>query len=172
MELQHLRSFLEVSSELSFTRAAKKLNYAQSSVTAQIQHLEASLGAVLFDRRGRRISLTESGQRLRPVAERIVALADLAQREVAGAADRQTGRRAERDPLGRPDAGPDLLGRPGARPALALPAQRGPVRLPAAGRSAPSVAQGSQQAPRAGSSTSQADRTRVIRSNSSRTDPR
>lgn len=158
MELQHLRSFLEVSSEMSFTRAAKKLNYAQSSVTAQIQHLEASLGAVLFDRRGRRIALTESGLRLRPVAERIVALADLAHREVAGTADRQPGR-----PAGRPaaDAAGQALGRAAVprRAGVRLPAQRGRLQL-------------TQRAPRAGSSTSQEERTRVIRSNSSRTDPR
>ncbi|MEV6210491.1 LysR family transcriptional regulator [Kitasatospora sp. NPDC051914] len=157
MELQHLRSFLEVSSEMSFTRAAKKLNYAQSSVTAQIQHLEASLGAVLFDRRGRRIALTESGLRLRPVAERIVALADLAHREVAGAADRHSGRAAE-----RPAGGGPALGRAAAARSagMRLPAQRGTLQLT------------TQRAPRAGSSTSQEERTRVIRSSSSRTDPR
>ncbi|MEW1911138.1 LysR family transcriptional regulator [Kitasatospora sp. NPDC085895] len=157
MELQHLRSFLEVSSEMSFTRAAKKLNYAQSSVTAQIQHLEASLGAVLFDRRGRRIALTESGMRLRPVAERIVALADLAHREVAGAADRPSGR-AERPAA---EAAGQALGRAAVprRAGVRLPAQRGRLQL-------------TQRAPRAGSSTSQDDLTRVIRSNSSRTEPR
>lgn len=150
MELQHLRSFLEVSSELSFTRAAKKLNYAQSSVTAQIQHLEASLGAMLFDRRGRRIALTESGLRLRPVAERIVELADLAHREVAGSGERLSGSPGE--------SGRTRVGQ-AARPGPVLPLQRRPVQLV-------------QGAPRAGSNTSQAARTRVIRSSSSRTDPR
>jgi DNA-binding transcriptional LysR family regulator len=85
MEFQHLRSFLAVSSELSFTRAAKKLHYAQSSVTAQIQQLEESLGTRLFDRNGRQVSLTEGGLRLRPVAERIIALTEFARLEVAGA---------------------------------------------------------------------------------------
>ncbi|GJF29036.1 hypothetical protein KNE206_17360 [Kitasatospora sp. NE20-6] len=172
MELQHLRSFLEVSSELSFTRAAKKLNYAQSSVTAQIQHLEASLGAVLFDRRGRRIALTESGMRLRPVAERIVALADLAHREVAGAEGRPGGPHAgrhgtrgaalERIADRRPERLPEgALGRvgPAGRPGPSLPPRRVAVQL-------------TQRAPSAGSRTSQEDLTRVMRSSSSRTEPR
>ncbi|MFJ6216781.1 LysR family transcriptional regulator [Streptomyces sp. NPDC092296] len=118
MELQHLRSFLEVSSELSFTRAARKLHYAQSSVTAQIQQLEESLGTLLFDRQGRTISLTEGGRRLQPVAERIVALADLARQEVAGAGSRPPAPRARgRRPL------PEARSLSGPPPQAVLPAR-------------------------------------------------
>lgn len=50
MESRHLFTFLVVVEVGSFTRAAQKLDYAQSSITAQIQALEAELGQPLFDR--------------------------------------------------------------------------------------------------------------------------
>lgn len=82
MNLQQLRTFREVAAELSFTRAAKKLHYAQSSVTSQIKNLEEAVGAPLFDRSGRRIALTDAGARLLPYVEKILHTAEAAQREV------------------------------------------------------------------------------------------
>lgn len=82
MNLQQLRTFCEVATELSFTRAAIKLHYAQSSITAQIRNLEEAVGARLFDRRGRRIALTDAGARLLPYAMHMLYLAEAAQREV------------------------------------------------------------------------------------------
>lgn len=76
MELRQLQTFREVAKTLSFTRTAATLNYAQSSVSAQIQTLEEELGVALFDRLGRRIVLTAAGQRLLHYADKIVALAD------------------------------------------------------------------------------------------------
>jgi DNA-binding transcriptional LysR family regulator len=83
MDVQHLRTFQSVARTLSFTRAAEALDYAQSSVTAQIQALEKSLNVRLFDRLGRRIVLTEAGQRLLEYAERILHLTDEALNAVA-----------------------------------------------------------------------------------------
>ncbi|HVA38547.1 MAG TPA: LysR family transcriptional regulator [Candidatus Dormibacteraeota bacterium] len=74
MELRNLSTFLTVAKTLSFTRAAEELNYAQSSVTAQVQTLEREIGAPLFERLGKRIVLTESGRRLVQYAERLVSL--------------------------------------------------------------------------------------------------
>jgi DNA-binding transcriptional LysR family regulator len=74
MELRHLRTFLAVADGLSFTRAAEALGYAQSSVTAQIQALEAELGTRLFERLGKRVVLTEAGHRLTAYAARLVQL--------------------------------------------------------------------------------------------------
>lgn len=72
MELKQLAIFQAVSNELNFTRAAEKLNYAQSSVTAQIQALEQELGVKLFERIGKRVHLTEAGERLQFYAEKML----------------------------------------------------------------------------------------------------
>jgi DNA-binding transcriptional LysR family regulator len=74
MELRQLHTFTAVAEQLSFTRAAEALSYAQSSVTAQIQALEAELGVPLFERLGRRVVLTEAGVRLRGYAARLIQL--------------------------------------------------------------------------------------------------
>ncbi|MFE9251316.1 LysR family transcriptional regulator [Streptomyces sp. NPDC007088] len=83
MQFQQLRAFREVAAELSFTRAARNLHYAQSTVTTQVKNLEEAVGTELFDRSRRQLVLTEAGQRLLPHAERIIELAELARREVA-----------------------------------------------------------------------------------------
>ncbi|MQA07030.1 MAG: LysR family transcriptional regulator [Pseudonocardiaceae bacterium] len=76
MDTRQLHTFLAVARGLNFTRAADTLGYAQSSVTAQIKTLEAELGAGLFDRHARRVTLTPAGERLVRYAEHIVRLAD------------------------------------------------------------------------------------------------
>lgn len=82
MDLRHLETFRTVATEQSFTRAAEVLSYAQSSVTAQIQSLEAELGVPLFERLGKRISLTTAGEQLLPYAGRIRDLVDEARASV------------------------------------------------------------------------------------------
>ena len=82
MEIRQLRTFQTVSHMLSFTRAAKRLNYAQSSISAQIQALEEELDVKLFDRLGGRILLTEAGERLLQYAGKILDLADETRAEV------------------------------------------------------------------------------------------
>ena len=83
MELRQLSTFCEVAKTLSFTRAADTLNYAQSSVSAQIQELEDEFDILLFERLGRRIVLTDAGARLLQYADKILALADEARIVVA-----------------------------------------------------------------------------------------
>jgi len=65
MELRHLAAFRTLATTLNFTQTAALLGYVQSSVSAQIQELEAELGVLLFDRLNRRVILTDEGQRLR-----------------------------------------------------------------------------------------------------------
>lgn len=76
MEIRQLETFRTVAMSLSFTQAAAQLNYAQSSVSAQIQALEDELGVQLFDRLGRRVQLTDQGRQLLVYAERILQLAE------------------------------------------------------------------------------------------------
>lgn len=71
MDLRQLKTFVAVASHLNFTRAAEELNLAQSSVSAQIRVLEQDLGVKLFDRLGRRVLLTDAGERLYGYARRM-----------------------------------------------------------------------------------------------------
>lgn len=82
LDLRELKTFRAVAIEKSFTRAANTLNYAQSSVTAQIQSLEGEVGVPLFDRLGRQIELTAAGRQLMVYADRLLDLADEARRSV------------------------------------------------------------------------------------------
>ena len=83
MELRQLKTFQTVATLLSFNRAALKLHYAQSSISAQIQVLEEELGVRLFDRLGRSIIVTEAGERLLKYAEKILDLADQTYTDIA-----------------------------------------------------------------------------------------
>ena len=63
MELRQLATFIRVAQFKSFSRAAESLGYSQSAVTVQIRQLEEELGTRLFDRMGKRIALTDTGER-------------------------------------------------------------------------------------------------------------
>ena len=88
MELRHLRYFIAVADELSFTRAAERLHTAQPSLSQQIRNLEDEVGTPLFERTRRKVELTEAGTVFLAEARLVVAQAD---RAVARA--RQVGQR-------------------------------------------------------------------------------
>ncbi|WP_084960311.1 LysR family transcriptional regulator [Thermoactinospora rubra] len=75
MDLRQLETFRKVASVGSFTRAAAELNYAQSTVTAQIKGLEAEFNVSLFQRNGRGVQITAAGRQLLPYATKILDLA-------------------------------------------------------------------------------------------------
>jgi DNA-binding transcriptional LysR family regulator len=78
--LQQLRGFCYAALTKSISKAAKKMDLSQPSVSLQIKALERELGTQLFTRRGPRIKLTHDGQRLlelaRPLVEAIDQLDD------------------------------------------------------------------------------------------------
>ena len=91
MELRHLRYFVAVAEELSFTRAAGRLHIGQPPLSHQIQMLEAEVGARLLERSKRWVRLTEAGKLFLDDARRVLSLAEQAV---------QTARRAERGEAG------------------------------------------------------------------------
>jgi DNA-binding transcriptional LysR family regulator len=62
MELRHLRYFQAVAEELSFSRAAKRLNIAQPALSRAVQQLEHSLGAAVLERSRHMVRITPAGE--------------------------------------------------------------------------------------------------------------
>jgi LysR family cyn operon transcriptional activator len=62
MELRHLRYFVAIAEQLSFTNAASKVHVTQSTLSHQIRQLEDELNCRLLDRVGKRIVMTEKGE--------------------------------------------------------------------------------------------------------------
>ncbi|MGH6859537.1 MAG: LysR substrate-binding domain-containing protein [Phyllobacterium sp.] len=92
IELRHLRYFLAIAEEMSFARAAERLNIAQPGLSQQIKILEHLLEVRLFDRSRRKLRFTLAGELFYEETRKI-----LAQFEVAT----QTVRRAARGEVGR-----------------------------------------------------------------------
>jgi DNA-binding transcriptional LysR family regulator len=85
LDLRLLRAFVAVAEELHFTRAAERLFVAQQALSRDIRRLEAEVGARLFSRSTRRVTLTADGERLLLRARSLLALNDAALRELHGA---------------------------------------------------------------------------------------
>lgn len=62
IHLRYVRYFLAVAEHQSFTRAAEALHISQPALSQHVKALEESLGVQLFDRSGRNIRLTDTGQ--------------------------------------------------------------------------------------------------------------
>jgi LysR family transcriptional regulator, hydrogen peroxide-inducible genes activator len=72
MDMRQIAYFLAVCEELNFTRAARRCNVAQPSLSAAIQRLEKELGGQLFVRSVTGVQLTRLGHAARPQFEKIV----------------------------------------------------------------------------------------------------
>lgn len=71
-----LGAFLAVAEELHFTRAAARLYVAQQALSRDVRRLERELGAELFVRTTRQVTLTADGERLVPHARRVLEAQD------------------------------------------------------------------------------------------------
>jgi len=78
MELRHLRYFIAIAEEHSFTRASERLWVAQPGLSTQIRRLEKELEVKLFERHTRGVRLTAAGELLLERARSVLAAAELA----------------------------------------------------------------------------------------------
>ncbi|NED99142.1 LysR family transcriptional regulator [Phytoactinopolyspora halotolerans] len=83
MEIRQLEHFIAVAEEGHFTRAAERLMISQSGLSASIRSLERELGASLFHRNTRHVSLTDAGKALLVESHRTVASVAAAREAVA-----------------------------------------------------------------------------------------
>lgn len=83
MRLEVLRYFLEVAEQGSIRKAAERVNITPSAVSRHIAILEHMVGATLFERRARGMTLTVEGQILKKYALRTVSNVDLVKSAVA-----------------------------------------------------------------------------------------
>ena len=71
---RQLRVFSEVARQLSFVRAAENLHLTPPAVTMQIKELESQIGMPLFERSGKKVSRTTTGEYMVVYARKILAL--------------------------------------------------------------------------------------------------
>ncbi|MCP4907123.1 MAG: LysR family transcriptional regulator [bacterium] len=87
MTLDEIETFLCIAQLGSFTEASRQLGRSQPAISRRVHQLEETLGAALFDRLGRRVSLTEAGKVLLPHAESALAAARDAERAIRDLVD-------------------------------------------------------------------------------------
>ena len=72
MEIKYLNTFKAILETGSFQKAAEYLNYAQSTITLQMQALEQELSVKLFEKIGRNMKLTQAGKELIPYIDGVI----------------------------------------------------------------------------------------------------
>ncbi len=91
MNTDHLRLFLTIVRHRSLSRAAAALDLGQATVSERLKVLETELGAALFERQGRGVTLTPAGEAFKPYAERALEVLREAQDSVRGASEGSRG---------------------------------------------------------------------------------
>lgn len=84
--LRQLEVFLATARYENVTRAAEALAMSQSAASGSLSELENQFGVKLFDRRGKRLQLSELGRQLRPQVENLLAQAKALEQALAGQA--------------------------------------------------------------------------------------
>jgi DNA-binding transcriptional LysR family regulator len=79
-----MKTFITVMEEKSFSKAALKLGYVQSTVTMHIHQLEQLLGQILFQRLPRGVELTAAGKEVAPYAYRYLQLGESLHDKLSG----------------------------------------------------------------------------------------
>lgn len=82
MDFKQIQTFLIAAETLNFTKTAQQLDFAQSSITAQIKTLENELQTPLFQRLGKRIYLTDAGIQFQQYAKKMVSLHEEMQHQI------------------------------------------------------------------------------------------
>ena len=91
MDTRHLEYFVVVAEELSFTRAAERLQAVQSTVSSGVAVLEREVGTALFIRSTRHVALTRAGGELLPQARTALEAVERMRSAGARATDRVSG---------------------------------------------------------------------------------
>lgn len=89
---RHLRAFLALAAQRSFTRAAASVYLSQPAFSALIRQLEATLGARLFDRSTRHVVLSAEGEAFEPAAQRLLEEFEAAAEDLGSRVARERGR--------------------------------------------------------------------------------
>jgi len=76
LDSELLRTFMAIAETGSFTRGAERIFRTQSAASLQMKRLESVVGGPVFERHGRGVALTPAGERLLPVARRVVGVLD------------------------------------------------------------------------------------------------
>ena len=116
LNYHHLLYFWTVAKEGGISRAAEKLHLAQPTLSSQIKKLEGSIGAKLFDRRGRSLVLTDTGQMVFRYADEIFSLG----RELTDALKGRPSEKRLKLTVGVPDVLPKLVVYELLKPALGM----------------------------------------------------
>jgi aminoethylphosphonate catabolism LysR family transcriptional regulator len=74
MSSARIRAFLAIARHGSFSAGARALGLSQPTLTTQVQSLERQYNVELFHRKGRRIEVSDVGQQLLPIAQRMATL--------------------------------------------------------------------------------------------------
>ena len=98
VRFRHLQTFLEVARQKSVVKAAGLLNVSQPAVTKTIRELEEALGVAVFERDGRGIKITRSGE----IFMRHAGMAITALRQGIDSVANGGNRRRRADPRRRP----------------------------------------------------------------------
>ncbi len=82
INLDQLRIFRAVAQSRSFTRAAELVHLTQPGISKHIKQMEGYFGVHLFDRSGKKVALTESGEVLFEATQEVMAIIDAAERRI------------------------------------------------------------------------------------------